>query len=786
MRRLAAAVAALLVFALVGAVGGPAPVVAQTDQPNRIVDYETLFGTLEPDGSLKNLRLVDQIRVFGVGNIVISDPTATEDFRNVIGAGDPEVGEGVVEWRIANLSGRQDFISAGVPDVEPGLSMLITYYVNGERVEASDVVGASGSVDITFDVSNTTAVPMEVTYEDGSGKTLTATEPVPIPMVAELQMVLPGGSFSAVDVMGQADVVTAPLGDLIVRKQFVFVPPIGELTQSFTLHVETDDFQIEEIQLAGAPVAPKDRPFLAFAEEELAGGVESATSLYAGTTELSSNLSDLQAGAQELLAGMQQLLDGARELAAGLQEAAAGSGELTTGLGEASSGSSQITGGLDQLSGGLKKILGGLEQLADGLPDAEAGATEIATGLSAIDAALATLKAGLQSAQAGAAALQLGAGQIAAGTQGVKDCLTGAGATVCGGASPSISTIAGGIGAGAGGIGAGAGDIAAGAADLQAGAADLAANIAALAAFCGGDAVCLGTVTALQDGANELAAGAAALAGGAGAIAAGAGEIAVGAGGIQTIAANLAAAMDEIAAGGGAIGGGAALLVAGLGDAIAGIGNSTDRPKQSIRGGVAALQAGALRLSSGLADAVAGLGSAADRNTLIGGTTAAVAGADELTAGSAKLTTGLDEAESGSARLTSGLEEAADGSGRLADGLGQAAGGAGQVEQGTYLINEVGVREISRSASETAGEIGRQLAVMKAQDERAAVEALPYGPPSSDQAESVVGGSALVLTVRGLDEQGRDSVWRVLLIVLGALVLAALYFGVRVARRLVS
>lgn len=695
MRRFLVGTSALLLFAMFGLTWMPGALVAGTDQPNRIVDYETIYGSLDPNGSLKTVRLVDQLRIFGQGDVTVTDPMSTEDFRNLTGEGDADVQEDAVEWRIRGLTGSQELLTASTPDVSPPLEIVVTYYLDGEVIDGSDLVGKAGSVEMRFDVTNATAAQQEITYKDGSGTKQTALEEVPLPMVAELTLDLPKGTFTEVDAPG-ADVITRPDGTLVVRWSMVLIPPIGEVAQSFVLHTMTDGFTLGPIRLAGAPVAPKAREFLAYAEQELAGGAEAASSLYSGANEISGNLSRLHDGTLELLDGMRQLLDGSRQLASGLQEAHSGSGRLTSGLGEATSGSGRITGGLGELSGGLKLILGGLNQLADGLPDAQSGASQIAAGLASVDTALTQLQTGLQAAQGGVTTIGAGAQQIAAGAAASKACLTGGGATACGGASPSIQTLAG-----------------------------------SLVGACTAD-------------------------GGAG----GCPTVAATAAGIIAIATQLAAGSDQAVAGATAMANGAAQIAAGLGQAIAGIGAPTDAATASIRGGVAALRSGSLELAAGIGRAIAGLGDAGDRNTLIGGTTAAVEGADLLHAGSGQLTSGLTRATDGSGQLTAGLARAADGSGRLADGMERAEGGAGQIEQGVYLVNEIGVREVARSARQKAAEVDRQLAMMKAQDRRAARESLLYGPPSSDQADVVVGGSGVVLTLDALDNRESDSATR--------------------------
>src|SRR5207302_127886 len=171
----------------------------------------------------------------------------------------------------------------------------VTYSLDGKPISGGDLVGKSGDVGITFDVRNTSARTQAVRYRDATGATHTMQAQVPIPMVAQLQLVLPPENFTQVDAE-KADVFTDPLGNKLVNWSFVFVPPIGDLAQTATLRAHVENFRLGEVRLAGSQVAPKDQAFLDYAETQLAGGVDSASSLYTGSAQIAGNLDKLHAG----------------------------------------------------------------------------------------------------------------------------------------------------------------------------------------------------------------------------------------------------------------------------------------------------------------------------------------------------------------------------------------------------------------------------------------------------------------------------------------------------------
>ncbi|MGH2678565.1 MAG: hypothetical protein ACRDHB_09430, partial [Actinomycetota bacterium] len=628
----------------------------------RVVDYETVFASLDSDGAPRNVRLVDTIRVSGEGDVVVTDPTSTEDFRVLSGFQSPEVGDGEVTYTIENLSGTEEFVAASTPDVEPPVSMRVVYYLDGELVEAEDVVGQTGRVTIDFDVTNDTGATTELTYKDAAGEEQSFTQEVPVPMVAQLQMELPGDRVTNI-FAPDAEMITDPQGDITMLWNMVMVPPIGSTVQSPMLMMDAEDFELGAIRLLAVPVAPVEREFLNFAEEEFQGGVDKASGLYEGATELSSSIEELHDGTLDLLDGMQQLFDGAQELAAGLAEgftgsgkltaglgeAVAGSSELTAGLGEAQSGSGRITGGLGDLKGGLKQIGGGLDLLSEGLPAGQAGAEDIAEAADGIQQIAAGLATNLQAIATGAGQIQAGAGQIQTGAGGIQTIVSGLASNL-----GTASTLLGGI-----------------------------------PALCDADPDCAGAT-----GIVARALTAQAIANGVSACLTGGGTPCSGNPSVSNIAGSIGTGAAQIVAGAGQIQAGSLAIQACL---VGGGTPCSGNPSVSAIAGL--IEAGAVELALGVAEALDGLGQlSAGVDEAIDGSKRLFAGSQELTAGlgegvegSQKLTAGLGEADSGSGELTAGLGKAASGSDRLAEGIGEAKGGAGQIEQGVYSVNELGV-----------------------------------------------------------------------------------------------
>jgi putative membrane protein len=754
-------VALLIPFALLASfafAGISGSVAAQTNTPNKVVDFETITGTLNTDGSLSQVRLLDDLRIYGQGNVTVTDPSSTDGLRNLMGySGAVAQSNNTVQYTVDDLNGSKQFLTVSTPDKPPPVAMDIAYTLNGQSVaNGADLVDKSGEVGISFTVKNTTSETKIVSYKDSSGNRLTSPMQVPLPLVAQLQVTLPPNIFTQVDASG-ADIVTDAFGNKIVNWALVLVPPVGDVTQTVTLLAHADGFALGPVQLAAAPVAPSSRNYLDFAENQFSNGVQQAGSLYSGASQIADNLDQLHDGTLQLLDGMKKLYAGSQKLTDGLAQAFAGSGQLTSGLNTAASGSGQITTGLGQIHGGL-------EQLAGKLPSAVAG---VGTPSDPSDASLA---GGVAALRDGLKQILDGLEQIKAGLPGVKDAVNG------------IKTIAQSLAAG---LTSGPTSVKGGADSISSIASGLASQISGASANCGGDPTCVAVVNNVVAGVTKCLTGTTG------------NDCGAGVPSIQTIAGLISDGAQQIAtclAGSGftdcsanpptpSITTIATLVVAGVDKILAGLG-STTTPNTLIWGtnqaykGTSLLLDGLAQLRSGLEKAVEGLGNNSVQHSLVGGTFAAYQGSQQLTAGL------RGQAAPGSQQLTEGLGQAHSGSGKITGGLGQATGGASQLEQGVYTINELGVREVARQANDTQGTIGAQLAVMQAEDKRAESEALLYGPPSSDQAKTVVGGSTVVLTMDALDGRKGQTVDRGIFAAIALALLVGLgLLGIRGMRR---
>ena len=515
-----------------------------------------------------------------------------------------------------------------------------------------------------------------------------------------------------------------------------------------------------------------------------------------GAAELRDGLGDAASGSGELADGLVKADDGGAELSGGLIRLADGSLKLSDGLGTAQAGGSKLADGLGQLEDGSAQLSDGLGsanegglQLADGAKAAQAGAAKAANGARQIEDGMRDLEAGLLALADDPAKLPalidginqyrnqaLGGIAAAIGTPGSTFPGGPGGATI-----PSARAINAQVKAG----------LDAGSADLLAAAAEARTSGAQLQALADGQIATVQAAKGLLDcaGVNALACGTLdtlLVAPGnnaslnntkaAGVLLAGDKADALEAGGnnLATAAAGMAGQaqiLDGVRAS--VLPGGAADQ--GLDELIAGVNLVRDGVRTDAAGGakkiarfqgdladgldtlagkqgLKALVAGMLALSEGLEQLnfggqqlADGAGEAADGGAelaaglgqLDDGAGELAAGAGTAAAGSAELSDGLGQLRDGGGQLAEGLGAAEDGSGQIADGLTMAKIGGGQVAGGSKQLTEEGTSVLAASVNEANAEQTRNVALVRAMDERSRTDGMPAGAPEGATSSAV-------------------------------------------------
>ena len=742
-KKAAKRLAALATIATTAVLTMPQPALAADGDDVDVVNTETVQVYTDATGDVQSRRVYEQLALTGEGSVDLSNPVETNGLRNLneFGGFDVEGDDQVVSMEV---DGEEHLRSVSDYTGDLPLEVEATYVLDGEQVEPGDVVGESGTLEVTYRVTNATAQPQEVTYADGSGGTVTKTVDVPIPMVGSLTTTAPAGFTNVAS--EQANLAGDGTGGTKLSFTMTLFPPLGSDTAEFGYTADITDGVVPRAEVSALPVNPLESPTFKSAADSYEGGANTGEQLAAGASEIDSNLLKLRDGSADLLAGLIKLQDGSAELASGLSgKAAPGSARLADGAVELLAGTEKLEGGTgdaatgsQQLSDGLHQLSGGLGQLSDadeGLPAAQDGAKQLKDGVDLLISKLGTtgnpetLIGGLHKLETGLGGAQDGAGQLHGGlnllvgnvpgkpglkdardgVQGVIDALNAA--TAPGG---DLDKLLGGL------------QLVSGAFCPMTGGATVPTP--------DGPVTCAQAVGGMTAGVNTSKAKL---------------QYATGPEALGKVHAGLGSAVVALE---GRLIPGAADLSTGLTDAVDGAGKLKAGAIE-FRGGMKQVSGGITELTDGLTSAVSGV------LRLNSGAQDAAVGGEDLADGLGRLDSGAGDLNDGAGRLADGagdladgLGAAADGSQRLTDGLGTAADGAPKLVDGAQRLSDEGTTQLAEAGEDTAQEYGELYATIAAGGERADAEKMAYGAP--DGASGLTAYSYVVQGENG--ETGRN------------------------------
>lgn len=305
---------------------------------------ETVYAVMAADGSVTKTTVSEHLyNADGLAGVedrsTLKNIVNTESFAEYTRNGDTLV------WNTDDT----DVYYKGDTDRQLPISAKVTYTLDGKTAPLSELLGQSGHLVLTIDLTNNETGKVTV---NGKERTIVT------PLVTAVGVVLGDDASNVNAVNGLlesaakssvAAFVTLPgvkdsLDGLLPEQ----VNGVAEYLQdSVTVEADVESLTAPQILLACAASA-----------EALGQGDE--------VFDLDS-LNDLTDGIAALNDAMNQLLDGASQLKAGAAQLAAGSLALLDGANQLDSGLGQLTEGLDTLTSNNAALTSGAQQVADGV-----------------------------------------------------------------------------------------------------------------------------------------------------------------------------------------------------------------------------------------------------------------------------------------------------------------------------------------------------------------------------------------------------------------------------------
>jgi putative membrane protein len=383
---------------------------------NIIKKDETVYVNLSANGEIEKIIVSDQIHS-ELEDQKIIDSSFLTDIKNVKGDEQPSVdGENLV-WEIEG----KDLFYQGNTDKEIPLEMKVTYYLDGQEIEPSELAGKSGKVKIELETINK---EKHQTVINGETKDLYT------PFMVASMVILPDDIFSNIKV-NTGKVMTEGNNQIIT---YVSVPGLSEMisqedetdidiTEKLVIEADAEEFELGPIMSIATCEIPEINEVADLGNMskmiDSASELESASrklrdgtkTLSDGQTKLADNLVKFRAGVVELGKGSTALIDGVGQLKVGIDSAYEGATKVANGIkqfanstgefgkganafgagamsfgekaGEFANGATKLSEGLGKLTSSTKELETGAKTLTSGTDKLVAGEKQITAGVSA-------------------------------------------------------------------------------------------------------------------------------------------------------------------------------------------------------------------------------------------------------------------------------------------------------------------------------------------------------------------------------------------------------------------
>ncbi|HLR51982.1 MAG TPA: YhgE/Pip domain-containing protein [Candidatus Avamphibacillus sp.] len=306
---------------------------------------EVIYGNMDANGNINNMYVVNSFHITEPGEIIDYGDYTT--VRNLTDLSDIKQTGNEVHFQAEE---EEFYFQGELKNQALPWDIEITYLLDGIEVNADELAGKSGDLEIQITTSaNETVDPLF--FEN---------------YLLQISMTLDPEIFSNIH---------APKGteaNAGKNKQITFsVMPDQEEDLIISAHVT--DFEMDPIDISAIPAnIAIESPELGDVTGNMQSLSDAISEVNSGVIELNKGISELNSGTEELSNGSSEYLNGIRELSKSSQELVTGSGEIENALtqvSEAMQGDSDAPdlSEMKALPGGLRELAGGLQESATGL-----------------------------------------------------------------------------------------------------------------------------------------------------------------------------------------------------------------------------------------------------------------------------------------------------------------------------------------------------------------------------------------------------------------------------------
>ena len=300
----------------------PLSAAAPQAAPEKVIDNELVVSTLGGDGSIVAIKVLNQLRVFGDGSYSIQDSSKFKlsSIRNLYGSEKINYSGDKVNVNIS-ASGFSDLYYLAQLDkdeiakIDLPVSVKVEYYLDGKKVQPSQMAGKSGHIKIVCEVENLTGELKTLEFKDSKEETVTKEMMVYTPYAVSISGVqLDNDKFANITAPGVAGespegVLANVQGVTSVSWTVPLIPPAYPAKQYTVLEADAKNIEIPSFNIGVMPILPTTSSI-----DNLTG---SLTQLYDGFNQIEQGIGASNKDAT-LLYGLASVKDGLRQVVDGI------------------------------------------------------------------------------------------------------------------------------------------------------------------------------------------------------------------------------------------------------------------------------------------------------------------------------------------------------------------------------------------------------------------------------------------------------------------------------------
>lgn len=366
------------------------------EEDGNLYKDESVYVKADASGKVNETTVTEWLK--NPNNGKTEDVTELQNVENVKGDETYTTGsEGSVSWK----SEGKDIYYQGTTDKELPVDVDISYTLDGKEVDAKDLKGKDGKLEMKVQYTNKSKETVDVSGESVEMYT-------PFAMVTA--MMLPSDEYTNV-MIDHGKIVSDGDKNIVVGLGF---PGLEE-----NLNLESKDIDIDipdNFTITADVKNTSVGPTMTVASSDVLEqfGLDEIDSF----DDLTDSVGELENAAQQLTDGSAKAADGSSALADGSNTLATGAGTLADGTSALATGVKTLADGVNTLNSKSGDLTEGVSNLASGVNDYTGGVSDLADGSSKVSAGAESLKNGLATAQTGIEGLAAGVGTLRGGFEG--------------------------------------------------------------------------------------------------------------------------------------------------------------------------------------------------------------------------------------------------------------------------------------------------------------------------------------------------------------------------------